>query len=409
MKTRKQERGGVAQATLILPICPDVAEECESLADARLNQCVAVQTVAHVPKSIFIERLIIHLTDHKKKQWEFADTLANFDPGRDLFAEHIKKVIAESIWDARFVDEDGRIPTLCNQLLGTDDEFVESSQQLAQSLFDTMTMRGGNISRGNFVAAVYRQDDEKVRRVAIFKLDPESRQAVNVNRSAGQTHIDIVENDNIIPKPEDAGRLAKCALLTPVDRTSASGAQRFHIRLMDAQAGPRSLPVAAFFFRDFLKADLLPNARRQTQDFWRAASRWVDEHEPQLSASDKQVFYEARRKALSSGLAEGSLDLETFVQDALPKHADLQDGLLSVLRRSVFPAPEFVTMSASLVSVDQHVAQPLVDRVVFEFDRGVKLFIPDAEFRNNIRIESIPGQNKYLFIIETHTYREVER
>lgn len=415
MTTGKTPHSNIAQLALMTGADAMEAPEADAINDMVFSsngyQCGQTASGA-----IHIERLIWHRTDHLAGDLECADDLTQYGHDAEkLLADHIKKVIEESQWDACFVREDGPIATQCRQLLGaTEEEFIAASKPLAQRLYESMTANRfrNRITRGDFVAAIYRHAEEELRRIAIFKLDMETRQVRAVDHEGEKTRINIRANDGVLPTP-NSKNLTKCALLTPEDTTDEDGTMinRFHIRLLDAQAGPLSHGVAVFFYEGFLDAALVPNARRHTREFLRVTGEFISQQEDTVTSEDRERFYEARREVLSAALLtseDPQVNIDQFVEVALPNHPDLQDQLASSLMHIILPTSTPSESSAHRFSIDAGIAEPFVHKVTLEVDRGVRLVFPSLDaYKDMVTIEKDDHENLHRIVIATRTYRQL--
>ena len=422
MTTDKVPHTGISQLTWITDADAMEAPQADAMSDMVVssNGYRRGQTISG---TIHIERLIWHITDHLSGVFRCGEPTRYGHDTENLFADHIRKVIEESQWDACFVEEDGSIADQCRQLLGaTEEEFLFASKLLAKRLYDSMMERRvrKTITRGDFVAAIYRHDEEELRRIAIFKLDMETRQVRAVDHTDEKTHIEIREDDGVLPTPKDR-KFTKAALLTPINVTNKDGtvSVRFQIRLLDEQAGPRSHGVAFFFYEGFLDATLMPNSRRHTHEFLRVTDEFISQQDGAItqdgtiSSEDRERFYDARREALSAALLNSDdpqVNIDQFVEAALPNHPGLQDQLASDLARTVLPISTSFESVPRHFSIDAGVARPFVHKVTLVLDRGVRLVFPSLDaYKKMVEFDKDDHENMHRIVIKTHNYRQVER
>jgi hypothetical protein len=344
---------------------------------------------------IHTERLILHSLNNHTGEMRLVDEVALLSHEAELFfSAHIEAAMARADWKARFMEPSGDVALLCRDLLGTSQEYVRASQQLARRLFTHMRPR--TIAPGDFVAMTYRRGEDSLPQIALFKLDPDHRLVRTFEALNGRLRVSISVVENLLP---DSTRLQKCALLT-----SLSPEAEFEVTLLDNQAGPRADGVAAFFYRGFLMTELAPSPRRRTREFLRCSDLWLATHQDEFTPDDLVMFYQARRSAL---LAE-CLDCRAFAESALPNRPELQGSLLGTLATFLPPEesdggprrPEFV--------IDHSIAESLVRRVTLELDGGARLSVPADRFAELVRIEpSRTAENKYRLVIESSTLKEV--
>ncbi len=362
--------------------------------------------VASPAQAIHIERLILHQLDSAHGRLELVDEEVTLDERVSaFFAAHIASAAERADWRADFVDGAAEIPLLCAQLL-TDEPaaFVAASRQLALRLYDQMRARPNLIAPGDFVVALFRNAAGEPH-LALLKLDLDNQRLVREFAREGQrTVVRLAAAENLLP---EARRLQKCALLRP-----ALGGG-FELTLLDTQAGPRSDGVAAFFYRGFLTAALVPSARRRTRLFLSASETWLSQHAMPFTPGQLLGFYRARRAAL----AGDTLDLAAFAADALPltgpiAHADaqtLQRGLVSRLREALFdPDEPEASFAAPVFTVDRATADPVVRTVTLELDGGARLRVDARLFDALAQVaDRRTGEGKLRLVIESLTLREV--
>lgn len=358
-------------------------------APAETEEAPPEQTPTPEP-GLRIHQLILHALDPRNDSIQLVDEVVALDEQSALFfAGHIAAAEQRADWRARFREPGGEVPLLCQHLLGNSGDFVDASQRLAQRLYDQMRQRPNQITPGDFVAVVYEQLDKPGVSIALLKLDPDHRLVREFSRSGGRLRVRIRAAGNLLPETR---RLQKCALL----RVRTSG---FDMTLLDTQAGPRSDGVAAFFYRGFLDAGLMPSARRRTRLFLTASDTWISQHARELSPAQLLTFYRARRQALAADM----LDLSGFAAAALPGLAQLAATLLARLRAALFDPDD----ASPSFAVDRAVADPVVRCVTLELDGGARITVEAERFDELVRVGARRADGKLQLMLETLTLREV--
>ncbi len=357
-----------------------------------------------------IERLILHHLDNRADTKELVDEVAHLDTRSELFfISHILAAARRAEWFARFDDPTCEVAALCRRLIAqpappdangdrqaneTDAVFVAASQALAERLFAQMRKRPQKIAPGDFVAIVYTADGRPQRHVALLKLDPDQRLIRTFEHTNGHTRVTITTAGNLLP---ETVRLQKCALLT-----THEGRPDLAITLLDNQAGPRSEGVAAFFYRGFLMTTLKPSARRYTRLFIASSDAWLMDNGAALTPGQILRFYQARRSAL----ANDTVDLAAFVEDALPDQPEQRETLLRALVADLFDPAQ--TPNPPTFPVDRATADPLEQTVTLELDGGATLRVNADQFASFVRVaERRSDENAFRIEIESLTLREV--
>lgn len=363
-----------------------------------LQPSAPADTVAETPPAqaialgagLRIHQLILHALDPRANSMQLVDDVVTLDEQSALFfAGHIAAAEQRADWHARFREPGGETFVLCRRLLGDTSDFVAASQRLAQRLYDQMRLRANQITPGDFVAVVYGQQDNPGVSIALLKLDPDHRLVREFSRSGGHLRVSIRTAGNLLPETR---RLQKCALL----RASAND---FDVTLLDTQAGPRSDGVAAFFYRGFLDAELMPSARRRTRLFLTASDTWISQRAREISPAQLLNFYHARRQAL----AADTVDLGAFAVAALPGLAQLADALCAHLHKALFDSAD----TTQSFTIDRAVADPVVRTVTLELDGGARLTIDAQRFDELVRVGGRRADGKLQLTLDTLTLREV--
>jgi hypothetical protein len=347
--------------------------------------------VADPAGRIRVERLILHGLDNRSPTPRLVDEpVLLTDEIADFFVLHLQSAAARADWRGCFSEPSGDVPQLCAALLNGHEDFVGASRQLALRLFDQMRPR--TIAPGDLAVIVYTEGAPVRRHVALLKLDPDQRLARTFTSRDGRTRVSIDVAGNLLP---DMTHLQKCALL----RASEAGGT-FEVTILDTQAGPKADGVAAFFYRGFLTAELIPSPRRRTREFIRCCDLWLADHRDALMPAELGAFYTARRAALARNLVLP----QEFAAEALASRPELRrvlvERLESTLAGEEAPAEGF--------PVDPAVAAPVVQRVTLELDGGARLSVPADRFNDLVHIAPArTGENKYRIVIESQTLKEV--
>ncbi len=342
---------------------------------------------------IHVERLILHGLDNRAPVPRLVDDPVSMtDDVAGFFALHVQAAASRADWQGRFTDSNGLVPRLCATLLNGHEDFIGASRQLALRLFEHMRPR--TIAPGDLAVLVYTAGDDPLRHVALLKLDPDQRLARSFSSRSGRTRVSIEVATNLLP---DTSHVQKCALLNARSHLYPGD---FDVTILDTQAGPKADSVAAFFYRGFLTAELIPSARRRTREFIRLCDLWLAGHRDELAPADLATFYAARRAALGEQLIVPA----RFASDALPHRpahgALLQSYLEGALEEAEGPAEGF--------PVDRMAAAGLMSRVTLELDGGARLSVPTERFDELVRISPTrTAENKYRIVIESLTLKEV--
>lgn len=355
-----------------------------------------------------IERLILHQTAQDQPAPLLAAAPAHLDAASAAwFAAYVSEAERRADWHARLAQPDGEISRLCAALFQTPEDFVVASRTLATCLHSQMRARR-QIAPGDFVALIYRTPAGRA--AALLKLDPDEHRLVR--RFAGppeRRHVRIHLAKGLLP---DARALQKCALLSPrlvSPRPPDDGAgieregfpaQPFTIRLLDTQAGPRSEGVAAFFYRGFLGAELLPSARRVTRCFLTVTEHWLGAHLAEVGIDEVLRFYAARRSALT----RGHIDLDRYAREALPQRSELAASLVGAVTQAL--ADLGMRAPFPPLPVDATVAAPVLRAVTLILDGNARLTVPAEGFARLVREVTRRPDGTIRLVIETLTLSE---
>jgi hypothetical protein len=344
---------------------------------------------------ICIERVIVHELNNRTRKKRIADSELQLDEESEgYFVGYIRDTANHADWHAVFDDCRGEVASHCHQLLVGSPQFIQASQGLAHALYKQMVLRPNNIDPGDFAAVIYTAEDVPGRHIALLKLRPERRLGLEFQTVEGQTSVATKAAENLLPEFD---RLQKCALLTLRDLHTD-----YDLTLFDAQAGPQSEGVAAFFYRGFLTTELVPSARRRTRLFLTTTETWMSSRLDSLSPQQVLAFYAARRSVLASDV----VDLGIFAGQAIPHSVDMQASLVQALRQALFRHDD--TLDRSQFVVDRATADPLVRTVTLELDGGARLKVDARLFDGLVHVtERRTGEQKFQLVLESLTLREV--
>ncbi len=279
---------------------------------------------------ITLHKMIVHKVDHRKhKEPILADAESPVDNEEVKFfiRRHIdngeQNRYARSGVFAEAEEGATCFRQICDDLLGDEEKFIDSSQQIAAHLFETVK-DNKNISPGDLIVVTYTNGNPQAsKRLAILKMDPEDGFVGKQEILEGGTIRIVLERVSDVLPIKD---LQKCAFVMPEDNRTLTK----HLVFLDQQNARRgeTQMAASFFTKDFLQCQVGLNRLEQTNAFIYTAFDYKTEKEKEGVWEDGQgeVFIDAAQAAL----AANQIDVEKFAQTVIENEDEQQEFLQRV-------------------------------------------------------------------------------
>jgi len=350
-------------------------------------------------QDIQVDAVIVHLLDPRGPRGLVLSQRALPLHAEKTFVDYIAAHIAHALDDpavrsARFVAPPSPdapvLDAVCAALLAGTTPLVEGSGLLARRLYDIIAA-DGRISAGAVVVCLYHQGDDPTGALALMKVDPSEALRQTTHRdAAGLSYesIDVVEN--VLPSTRE--RLQKCAFVFP-----PAPQRDFDLLLLDRQT---SAPVADFFIKTFLCAELAHDALESTDLLYKACASVQNALRGRLTPAQNEALETARTAAL--GMT--TIDVVAWTE-ALP--------LPPSYRAEVRAAIEARLPDRSFALDPTYAAQVLARRRRFRGDDGL-VVMANASFWEGdaVEVERVerPGETPYFRVsLTTEEWRETPR
>ena len=254
----------------------------------------------------------------------------------------------------------------------SDEEFVRTSQSLAQALSQAQT--SGSIKAGSalFVQGTCVVDGDPARFIAIIKADP--GEGLFLRQIKGKMTLTHVNNMLL----GESQRMLKVALFmedsSPEEPDGARTPDEFSIKVFDhllQNSGERS--AATYFYGTFLKCCLAANAPQQTKKFYETAKKFIAES--QLPQGEK-VELEGDLIAYLRSNDTQIIEVQTFARNVLPEQ--MQDTFINRCVDSGI---------TEAISKDNSLLKGKLRRRSLKYDSNVTLYAPPDVFSEAVRIE----------------------
>jgi hypothetical protein len=328
-----------------------------------------------------IEHAIMHYLDSEQNSLLLVDNEIELNiPTKEFLCGLINISLDKA--DAYAMDITGTSTTLlaCRDMLATCSAFVPRSRELAEALYDVMR-RNKNISSGDLLAIAAHDSNGPL--LAIFKTDLNHEyERKYETRPDGTFQVILIPNDNVVPSERRPPQ--KCAFIRQT-RTD------FDVLLADNQIGLKEA-VAKFFYRDFLRCELLTTPAARTLNFCRAVERWRRDHEQYLPLQGIVSF----TKALHEQLQSSPLYFKAFAESSLlgSQNTELSSATLAdTLAAKVFPDISHPPRPESFES-DPDIAKKLIGTIHLSLMGDIQISGPSEILLG--MIEKITDQNGLL-------------
>jgi hypothetical protein len=203
-----------------------------------------------------VQRAIVHLINHKKKDLVKSDAELDLDKNRklrDYFSKQVKNVLKDiQTTTAFFSSKDSQATSKeTYKIINQPKHFIPSSQQLAQLLFDAMGT-DARIKPASLAVCLYTAENyPKTKFLALIKIDPTEVWVEKVKTDEDRTVVTFEEIPDALPTADE--KLQKAALVQPKGL------------VLDRQV----TGVAEFFAKKFLNTVSALDPRDATGRFWR--------------------------------------------------------------------------------------------------------------------------------------------
>jgi hypothetical protein len=278
---------------------------------------------------IAIRKMIVHKVDHKNYDAPLLSDLES--PITDEVGSFLRQHIASNrehmrARTAQFLKPSDGVEatcTLCDDILTNPDSFVQRSQEIATSLFRTMS-GDGRISPGDLVVCTFVDGDgNDWEWLALLKMDPEDGFVGERELVDGQIRVVLRRVPDVLP----TGELQKCAFILPPDLREERGHDLIVLDQQAARYGMRRL-VASFFLKNFLQCKVGFEKEDQTHTFIYQSRAWVSQKEATWPTEDVVYFKQRTIDAVQAHV----VDVTAFAQEVI-KDPDEQDEYLAHMRR----------------------------------------------------------------------------
>ena len=210
-----------------------------------------------------VQRAIVHLINHKKKDLVKSDVELDLDKNgklRDYFSKQVKNVLKDIQTTTAFFSSENSQATSKEsyKIINQPKHFIASSQQLAQLLFDAMGT-DARIKPASLAVCLYTADNyPKTKFLALIKIDPTEVWVEKVNTEEDRTVVTFDEIPDALPTAGE--KLQKAALVQPKGMDTT-----LDLLLLDRQV----TGVAEFFAKKFLNTVSALDRRDATGRYWR--------------------------------------------------------------------------------------------------------------------------------------------
>ncbi|CAK7070424.1 nucleoid-associated protein [Tissierella sp.] len=337
-------------------------------------------------KDFIIQNSIMHILDNKSNKKELSDIGMSLDAKTEqLLKKHImNSVNDEYVRLAIFEGEINVIQIHCQTMLTDDNEFVNSSKEVAKYLFDAM--KDKRISPAYLVLSKITYDSKNY--ISLLKLDFNENLTSEIKEIGGKKRIDIIVQGMGLPNEKQ--KLHKCMFFKSYDKHS-----EYDIILLDKQTKNES-EVANFFAHNFLHCKLAITDRDNTRNFCAYANKFVEEN----FKDDLEKASELKEKIISTLKLDTKINLVQFAEATFGNQEEMQNNFINY-------------MTENTIDVDFEVDKPWVEKNIKRkqiiTDTGIEIKIDERTAGNeNKFIIQYPYEDKSKadIIIKNVTYKE---
>lgn len=351
--------------------------------------------------NLTIERFVVHRVyergpDKTVKPPKLSGHLTKLPPdGADALQRRITSALGSKSHGVEMSIEDvadGSFFQLAADMLhAADDEFLETSKQLARKL---SAAQGLTVAPAGMLAVLRgRVGSAQQRYLAVIKADVHD----GFGTRESDDEVDVTYLASLMLTPTQ--KLYKVGLLLeetaqPRQANGTYGAERYRAFLFDHLiTSTETRTAAAYFYGAFLGMGIQKSARKLTQDFFEHTRAFIDSSP--IDREVKQDLKEALRVELRSDTAV--IDAPGFAKKHFPK--ELRKPYQEYLDTKAFP-------KNAVVKDTEYVKARLRRPRKFIFTSGVRVFMPASGMADLVTIVSSDKEATTLKIQGTYTETE---
>lgn len=295
---------------------------------------IAIETVtAVVNTDPVVERAIMHYLDptsveKKLVKRDIQFTGPNAAVVRDFLSRLINLAYSSSETSAETHQDGSDTVSACWHIIESPQDFVEQSVYLAERLNKVMEGKR-NISKGDMLIVLARDPSGPM--VAILKLEQlREFERRYIKLPDGSFEVELLLNEDVVSSNHIPQKSAF------VRGRMHSYGRGYQIQLHDKQIHDKD-GAAKFFYRDFLRCNLLRTPAKRTIDFCTGAEAWRQQHAQYLPMHGILSFARALEFHL---LQYAEVSFEAFAEHALEGVARQElstSGLAQQVAAYVYP------------------------------------------------------------------------
>lgn len=337
-------------------------------------------------KELEIKKSIMHILDNKSKNKLLSDIEMDLDQKtKQLLKKHItNSVNDEYVRLAKFQGEINVVQKHCQTILINDNEFANSSKEIANYLYDAMEDK--RISPAYLVVSKVMYDNECY--ISLLKLDFNENLTSETSYIDGKRRIDIVIQGMGLPNEKQ--KLHKCVFYK-----SYKSDNDYDIILLDKQAKGEA-EIADFFAYNFLHCALAITDRENTKNFCSYANKFVEEN----FENNLEKISTLKEKIITTLKSDEKINLVKFAETTFGEQEELIRSFVDY-------------MTEKTIDVDFNIDKPWVDKNVKRkriiTDTGIEIKLDEKIACNGEKFlinYPYPDKKKADIVIKNVTYRE---
>lgn len=335
---------------------------------------------------IRVNEIAFHILDPRSPTKLVLSQATVSTASRQRLAEYICKHITNSLSDeaakaAKFLQSDSNdsIAQIANNLFADSTNLLNSSQQIAQRLYEIIK-NDTRISSGVLAVCLFEDlENNRQQYLAILKLDPASAFRSEIIKDENdKTIVDFETIPDALPTANE--RLQKCAFIR---QTSLE--YSYDLMVLDRQTRGGET-VSKFFAQKFLNIEFAFDSQTRTKELYKGLIQAQNILRPQLNKQEKANLSQATNYVMRTE----SVDIDNFV-----KTLAIPEGAKDVLEKTVMkfvPDRKFKT--------DPEVGRKMTRKKKFIGEQGVRLEINANDFEHVVeKIEPVGGSQPYTRVV----------
>lgn len=338
--------------------------------------------------SVIIRKAIIHVLDRHSDEPILADNCLEIDENIHGFLENhiIRSLSSQENRKGKFRSGNSVVKNACITMLKQEENFVETSKEIAKQLFKAMKINQ-NISSADLVICHYASKYQNY--IAILKLDYKTSFVHRIEIEDDRLTTAIIPQS--IGLPGMGHKLQQCAFVKEIDEKD-----EYDLIVLDKQE-IQDDDFVQYFTNSFLNCQVLIDSRDKTKIFKKVTENMARKN----FKEDIEKALEIREEMIETLKNGAVVDVEKFSQGIFGNDVDMQQKFVQNLEREGLHLESF--------DIDKPWVQKKMKKRVMKTDTGMEIKGDFEDYDDRMKFEMIRNGDGTVNILIKNVRRIIER